>query len=67
MLIYLFDTEVRIHFEFVPEGTPANQTFYAEVLERLINAVRGKQVELWGDHSSFLRHDKAPAHSSLRV
>jgi hypothetical protein len=31
-----------IHFEFVPEGTTANQTFYVEVLKRPINATMCK-------------------------
>jgi hypothetical protein len=32
MLVCFFDTTGIIHFEFVPEGTTVNQTFYVEVL-----------------------------------
>jgi hypothetical protein len=35
MLICFFDIRGIIHFEFVPEETTVNQTFYIEVLERL--------------------------------
>jgi hypothetical protein len=55
MLIYFF------------EGTTVHQTFYVEVLERLIVAARRKRGELWRDRSLILHHDNAPAHSSLRV
>jgi hypothetical protein len=50
-----------------PEGATVNQTFYMEVLKRLIDAVRRKPGELWRDRSLILRHDNAPAYSSLRV
>jgi histone-lysine N-methyltransferase SETMAR len=64
MLFSFFDI---IHFEFVPEGTTVNQTFYLEVLKRLIDAVRHKRGELWRDRSLILHHDNAPVYSSLRV
>jgi hypothetical protein len=37
------------------------------VLKRLTDVVRRKRGELWRDRSLVLRHDKAPAYSSLRV
>jgi hypothetical protein len=40
--ICFFDIRGIIHFEFAPEGTTVNQTFYVEVLKRLIDAVRRK-------------------------
>jgi hypothetical protein len=67
MLICFFDIMGVIHFEFVPEGTTVNQIFCVGVLKRLIDAVRRKRVELWRDRSLILHHDKAPAHSLLRV
>jgi hypothetical protein len=67
MLICFFDIRGTIHFEFVPEKTTVNQTFYAEVLKRLIEALRYKQGELWEDCSLILHHNNAPAHSSLRA
>jgi histone-lysine N-methyltransferase SETMAR len=66
MLICFSDIRSAIHFEFVPEGTTVNQTFYVEVLIRLIDAVRRKRGELWRDRSLILYHDNAMAHSSLR-
>jgi hypothetical protein len=42
MLMCFFDIRVIIHFEFVPKGTTVNQTFYMEVLKRLVDAVRFK-------------------------
>jgi hypothetical protein len=45
--ICLSDIRSIIHFESV------NQTFYVEVLKRLIDAVRRKRGELWTDRSSL--------------
>jgi hypothetical protein len=67
MLISFFDIRGVIHFEFVPRGTTANQTFYMEMLKRLIDALRHKQGELWRDYPLILHHDIMKAHSSLRV
>jgi hypothetical protein len=46
MLICFFNIRSIIHFEFVPQGRTVNQTFYIEVLNRLIDAVRLKRGEL---------------------
>jgi hypothetical protein len=54
-----------MHFEFVPEGTTVNHTFYVEALKRLIDAVRRKRGQLWRDRSLILHHDNAPEHSSF--
>jgi hypothetical protein len=62
-LICFFEIRCIIHFEFIPEGTTVSQTFYVEVLKRLIDAVRQKRGMLWGDRSLILHHDNAPAHS----
>jgi hypothetical protein len=67
MLICFFDVRGIIHFEFVPEGTTVNQTFYVEVLKRVIDAMRRKRGELWRDCSLILHHGSVPAHSSLQV
>jgi hypothetical protein len=40
MLICFFDIRGVIQVEFVPEWTSVNQTFYVQVLKRLIDAVR---------------------------
>jgi hypothetical protein len=42
MFISFFDIRGIIHFEFVPKGATVNQTFYMEVLKRLVDAVRCK-------------------------
>jgi histone-lysine N-methyltransferase SETMAR len=54
MLICFFNIMGIIHFKFVLEGTNVNQTFYVEVLERLIDAMRCKRGELWRDRSLIL-------------
>jgi hypothetical protein len=64
MLSCFLDIRGIIHFEFVPEGTTVNQTFYV-VLKRLNDAVRHKRGELWRDRSLILHHDNVPAHSLL--
>jgi hypothetical protein len=66
MLSCFFNSRGIIHFEFVPEVTAIKQTFYVEVLERLIGAVRRKRGKLQRDRSLILHHDNASAHSSLR-
>jgi hypothetical protein len=65
MLIWFFDIRGIIRFEFVLEGTTIKQAFYMEVLKRLIDAMRHKRGELWGDHSLILHHNNVLAHSSL--
>jgi hypothetical protein len=67
MLICFFDITGMIHFEFAPEGTNVNHTFYVELLKRFMDAVRRKRGGLWRDHSLILNQDNAPVHSSLRV
>jgi histone-lysine N-methyltransferase SETMAR len=67
ILISFFDIRLIIHFEFVPERTTVNQTFYVEVLKRLIDAVRRKRGQLWRGRTLILDHDNAPTYSSLRV
>jgi hypothetical protein len=47
MFICFFDIRSIIHLEFVPEVTTVNQTFYVELLRRLIDAARRKRGELW--------------------
>jgi hypothetical protein len=42
----LFRHQSIIHFEFVPQWSTVNQTFYVEVLNRPIDAVRCKRGEL---------------------
>jgi histone-lysine N-methyltransferase SETMAR len=65
MSICFFDIRGIIHFEFVPEGTIVNQTFYVELLKRLIDAVRPKRGEFWRDRSLTLHRGNVPAYSSL--
>jgi histone-lysine N-methyltransferase SETMAR len=67
MLICFFDIRNIIHFEFVPEGTNVNQTFYLQISKRLIVVVRRKRGELWRHRSLILHHDNAPALPSLQV
>jgi hypothetical protein len=66
MLSCFFNSIDAIHFEFVPEGTAVNQTFYVEVLKRPIYAVRCKRGELRWDLSLILHYYNAPTYSSVR-
>jgi hypothetical protein len=43
VLDLLFDIRNIIHFESVPEGTTVHQTFSAEVVKWLTDAVRSKR------------------------
>jgi hypothetical protein len=67
MLLCFFDVRSIVHFEFLLEGTTVNQTFFVEVLKRLVDAMRRKRGELWRDGSLIVCHDNVPAHSSLGV
>jgi hypothetical protein len=66
-LFCFFDIRSISHFASVPEGTTVNQTFYVEVLKRLIDVMRCKRGELFKGRSLILHHDNAPAYSSLHV
>jgi histone-lysine N-methyltransferase SETMAR len=61
MLITFFDFKGTGHFEFIPQGQTATQTYYVEIMNRLHEAVRIKRPELWPD-DWILHHDNAPAH-----
>jgi hypothetical protein len=43
MSIYFFNIRGTIHFEFVPERTTGNQTFYVEMSKKLPDATRHKE------------------------
>ncbi|PNF33718.1 Solute carrier family 25 member 40 [Cryptotermes secundus] len=59
--------QIELGEKEIYSGTTVNQTFYVEVLKRLIDAVRCKRGELWRDQSLILYHDNAPAHALLQV
>ena len=68
MLINFFSTfEESCTGEFVHPEQTVNQEFYLEVLRRLRENVRRKLLELWRSGDWFLRHDNAPAHTTLSV
>jgi hypothetical protein len=67
MLICFFDIRSIVYFEFVPEGTIVNQTFFVNFLKKVIGAVRRKRGDLWRGRSLIFRHENAPAFSSFRV
>ena len=50
-LITFFDHKGMVYHEFVPQGQTVNQHFYKEVLTRLVNKIRQKQV--LATHHSF--------------
>jgi hypothetical protein len=54
MLMCFFDNRGIIDFEYVPIGKTVNQTFYVEVLRRLVEAMRCKRGDLCRDRSLIL-------------
>jgi hypothetical protein len=44
MLIIFFDYEDMVHHEFVPQGQTVNKEFHLEVLRRLRESIRKKNV-----------------------
>jgi hypothetical protein len=64
-VICFFDIRGILHFKFVPKGTTVNQTFYMEVLKRLIDGMKHKRGELWRDCLLILHQDNVTAYSSL--
>jgi len=67
MLIYLFDLEGIVHWEFVPPGMTVNADFYCDVLRRLRENVRPKRPQKWQNKNLIIHHDNAPAHRSFKV
>jgi len=68
LLTVSFDYRGVVHQEFLSQGHTVNKEYYLEVTSRrLREARRKKRPGLWKNNSWFLRHDNAPAHSSLLV
>jgi len=44
MLTVFFDSEGVVHFEFLPQGQTVNKEYYLEVMQRLLEAVRKKNL-----------------------
>ena len=65
MLICFFDSQGIIHKEFAPPGQTINQTFYPEVLERLMKRVAC--VRPGSAHTWMLHHDNAPCHMAVSI
>ena len=63
MLIFFFDCEGVVHYEFSPRSQTINREYYVEVLKRLRHAVRRKRPRFWSSGDWLLHHDNAPAHS----
>jgi len=67
MFLTLFDIRGTVPYEFVPTGQTVNQVYYLEVLERLREKVRQKQLEIFANNSWILHHENAPANTALSV
>jgi len=67
MLLTFFDPEGIVHHEYAPNRQTINKEFYVEVLRRLHESVRQKQLEKWRDENWILHHDNEPAHTSHLV
>ena len=44
-----------------------NKEYYLEVMRWLLEVIRQKRTEFWKNQSWILRHDNAPAHTSILV
>ena len=44
MLTVFFDSEVVVHYEFLPQGRTVNKEYYLEVMQLLREAVRKKDL-----------------------
>ena len=61
-----FDIQGIVMAEWVPSGQMVNQQYYIEVLTKLHEHVRRKQLELWRN-GWILHQDNTPAHNALSV
>ena len=66
MLIVFFDIQGIVMAEWVPIGQTVNQQYYIEVLTKLHERVRRKQLELWRS-GRILHQDNAPPYITLSV
>ena len=64
MLTVFFDSRGMVYHEYAPQGQNITKEYYLEVIRRLRDAVRRKQLHLWATGTWQLHHDIAPAHSS---
>ncbi|UYV68449.1 hypothetical protein LAZ67_5004357 [Cordylochernes scorpioides] len=67
MLTVFFDYQGIVHHEFQQQGSTITADSYLGVLRRLREAIRQKRPELWRSKSGILHHDKAPAHTALKI
>jgi hypothetical protein len=67
MLITFFDMKGIVRREIVPPNTTVNSDFYCDILRCLRENMRRKRLELWRNQNWLLRHDNAPAHTSLKT
>jgi transposase len=67
MHIVFFDVRGTVHREFVPQGQTVNAKFYCEVLRRLRENIRQRQLNLWHAKNWILHDDNAPCHRVLLV
>jgi len=64
VLITFFEIKAIVHIEFITQGQTVNQTYYVEILKRLLETVLRKIPELWPIFW-ILPHDSAPTHKTL--
>ncbi|UYV74896.1 hypothetical protein LAZ67_12001710 [Cordylochernes scorpioides] len=67
LLTVFFDCRGVVHHEFMPQGRTVNKEYYLLVMRNLRKAIRQKRPDLWKNKNWLLRHDNAPAHTSLLV
>jgi hypothetical protein len=66
MLVTFFDMKGIVHFDVITQGQTIKQAYYAEIMERLRQAVRRKRPELW-PNDWIIQHHNAPTHRVLSV
>ena len=67
LLTVFFDCNGVVHHKFLSQGRTVNKEYYLEVTSRLCKVIRQKCTEFWKNQSWILRHDNAPAHTSILV
>ena len=64
MLICFYDSEGKVHKEFVRTGETVNGVFYVGVMKRLLLRIRRVRSQYRENGSWHLLHDNAPSHRS---
>ena len=67
LLTVFFNCNGMVPHEFLPPGRTVNKEYYIEIMSRSRQVIRQKRTALFKNKSWVLRHDNAPAHTSMLV